>query len=162
MLHFRCDIARSPDDLATTAVTDHQIEAHLLATRRPLLDVVHGLARAARQTLAITEYAHFNSLADQLIAFLADVMLEQLHERGNFRRGAMPVFLGKSVEREVFDADLGGRFDDGVNRLHARRMPAKTRQPARFCLTPIAIHDDRNVRRHDTAQWARGPFVAGH
>ena len=83
----------------------------------------------------------------QLRRFGFEIVDEIFHQRVHFVLRAVPILGGKSVEREIFDAEFAGGADDDARRFRALPMPLDARQPALLRPTAVAVHDDRDVLR---------------
>ena len=132
-------------DLAPRRIGDAEIEMELLAGRGFPLDALDGGASTRSQPAAIAEHVHLHALALQLGDLFRDVFLEQIHQRGDLGRGAIPVFLGKRKQGEDFDPGIDGAFHRFPHRLHAGPMAERPRQPAFARPAAVAVHDDRHM-----------------
>ncbi len=117
----------------------------LLAGRRFPLDALDGGASTRCQPAAIPEHVHLHALPFQLRDFLRDVLLEQVHERRNLRRRAIPVLLGEREQGQHLDARFNRPLDRFPHRLHPGAVAERPRQPALARPAAIAVHDDRHV-----------------
>ena len=122
----------------------------LLAVGRVTLHALDGRATARRQAAAIAEHVDLHALTLQLGDFPGDVLLEQVHQRRDLRRRAVPVFLGEREQRQDFDARLDRAFDRFAHRLHPGPVTERARQPAFIGPAAVAVHDDRDVARNRT------------
>src|SRR5262245_7167686 len=84
----------------------------------------------------------------QLRQIAANEALHQPHEVVDLTGRARPVLRGKTVDREVLDAELHGRAHRAAYRFHAAPVSLRTRQATLGGPTPVAIHDDGDVARH--------------
>src|SRR5216117_735559 len=104
--HLFGEEARRPGQLAARRVGDAQIERQPRAVPCLPLDALHRRPRAGGETGAVAQHVDRHPLVLQLRDFPRDVLLEQLHQRGDLGRGALPVLLREGEEREYFHAGL--------------------------------------------------------
>ena len=68
-----------------------------------------------------------------------------------------PVLRREGVERENFDAVIGGRLQRAPDRFGAGAMAGDARQPALLRPAAVAVHDDGDVARDGSAVGWRQP-----
>lgn len=88
-------------------------------------------------------------------------MFQEPHQRVDFLRWTIPIFLRKGVDRQGLDAKfktVGNEFPDG---LDAFPMTGNTGQPAEFCPAAVSVHDHGNVLREEVRFELGGQFVVG-
>src|SRR5262245_29432571 len=76
-----------------------------------------------------------------------EVLAQELHQAVDLARRPVPVLAREGEQREVLDAELAARLDDGAHRVLADPVPVETRQSALLRPAPVAVHDDRHVGR---------------
>ena len=81
----------------------------------------------------------------QLGRFGFQVMDEIFHQRVHLLLRPVPIFGGKGVEGQVFDAQLAGVADDGAGGFRPLAVALDAWQPALFGPAAVAIHDHRHV-----------------
>ena len=85
----------------------------------------------------------------ELLDFLLERHAKQLLQHRDFLFGPAPVLRAERKQGEVLDAALCARAHHRAHRFDAATMAGNARQEALFRPTPVAIHDDGNVPRHD-------------
>ena len=83
----------------------------------------------------------------QLRRFGLEIVDEIFHQRIHFVLGAVPILGGKSVEREIFDAEFARRANDRPRRFRALPMTLDARQAALLRPAAVAVHDDGDMLR---------------
>src|SRR5690606_29146766 len=92
---------------------------------------------------------HAHAPRVHLVAPAPDDVAVEAHEEPDLVGRALPVLRGERVRRDVLDADLDRARDDVEQRRLARLVARRARQPARVGPAPVAVHDDRDVVRHE-------------
>jgi hypothetical protein len=87
--------------------------------------------------------AHFSSSSSGVFSFKK--FFQQTHQRDDFSSGALPVFSGERVKREIFYVQIAATFDAFSNCLGASFVAFYARQSARLRPTAVAVHDDGDV-----------------
>ena len=85
-----------------------------------------------RETGAFAEKAHLELVALHDRERFLHVFIEDVHDRAHFLGRTAPVFRGKGVDREVFDADGLAVVADAAKRLGAVSVTGRARQTALF------------------------------
>src|SRR2546430_5233273 len=101
--HLLGEEARRTGQLAARRVGDAQIERQPRAVARLPLDALHRRPGAGREPGAVAQHVDRHPLVLQLGYFPRDVLLEQLHQRGDLGRRALPVLFGEGEQREYLD-----------------------------------------------------------
>ena len=86
-------------------------------------------------------------LRSSVVELEAEIALQQHHQRADLGGGTLPVLDGERVEREDFEAEPGGGFDDVADRVDAGAMAFDARQVALAGPAAVAVHDDGDVTR---------------
>ena len=107
--------------------------------------VLQLLAWSCRQCFNVADRPQTDAVLDEHFRLAAQEMLEQPHERRNFVRRALQIFSRKGVERQVADAQLARRVNDGAHRLHTPAMTLDAREPALLRPAAVAVHDDGDM-----------------
>ena len=110
-----------------------------------------GTARGG-EAAPVPEHVDLHALIAQLRHLLRDVLLEQVHERGDLERRTVPVFVGEGKQGQHFHAGLDRAFDRFANGFHPGAVAERTGQPAFTRPAAIAVHDDRHVARNRTGE----------
>ena len=82
----------------------------------------------------------------QICRLAFKVLRKIAHDCVDLRLGAIPVFHGESVQREIFYPRRRGSLNDSTGRFRTSPMPLSPWQSARLCPTTIPIHDHRHVQ----------------
>ena len=110
-----------------------------------LYGVAQGRALGQRQAVQIAQHLEGNALFFKAGQFLAQKIQQQGKEGAYFSLGAVPVFTGKSVERQVAYANFAAFGNDGAHGFRASLVPGLARQVAGLCPASVAVHDDGQV-----------------
>ena len=81
----------------------------------------------------------------QLRQFAVDHILENIHQALDFFTRAAPILGGKSIDGQVFNAELNTCGYDAAKILSAGAVADQARQAASECPTSIPIHNDGDV-----------------
>src|SRR3546814_4143346 len=88
-----------------------------------------------------------SDLGMEFIEVGLDEMAQKAHQVRDLAGRTFPVFRGKGVERQAFQAQLPRGAGDAAHRLHPGAMPGDARQEALFRPASIAVHDNSNMTR---------------
>src|SRR5262249_38495050 len=136
------------DNLESAAVTERQNECKTGIAGSLLDTFVKLLLGAPGQISQPTNGLKTHILLEQFRRFLLQKFFQQMHQRDNFSSGALPVFSGERVKREIFHLYLATTFHTFSNSLGARFVAFNSLQSARLRPTAVAIHDYGNVARN--------------
>src|SRR5208283_2764421 len=97
--------------------------------------------------VAAADHRDADATLDALGGLLAQVVVKEAHQGGDFRRGTLPVVARKSVESQRAHAQLEGGLDGAADGCGSPAVANYPRQTARGGPAAIAIHDDGHVER---------------
>ena len=115
--------------------------------RALLLGRGHEALQLRRKAGPLAEKAHLELVALHDRERFFHIFVEDAHDRAHFLGRAAPVFRGKGVDREVFDADGLAVVADAAKRLGAVGMAGRARQAALFGPAAVAVEDNRHMAR---------------
>jgi len=104
-----------------------------------------------REPITVADDTQPDIVAVQLGDLAAQVMPQQSHEVIDLRERPLPVFRREAEQRQIRDAELGGRGQRTPHRLGAAAVTGNARQAASLRPAAVAIHDDRDVARRQRA-----------
>ena len=97
--------AHGVQDLVPAAVIDAQVHLAAVVMCALLLGRGHEALQLRRKAGPLAEKAHLELVALHDRERFFHIFIEDAHDRAHFLGRAAPVFRGKGVDREVFDAD---------------------------------------------------------
>src|SRR5262249_31764984 len=117
-------------DVLAAAVAHREDHGHprVVARRRDARP--QRLADRRREPPQAADREQADLVPHHLAELAGEVLAEQLHQAVHLAGRTVPVLAGEGEEREVLDAELAARLDDGAHRLLAGAMPVEAGPPA--------------------------------
>jgi hypothetical protein len=85
----------------------------------------------------------------QFSHILANKATQEVEQKRNLSGGPRPIFRTEGINREVFNAEIGGRSHGAAQGINACLMSRRPWQSTVCSPTPIAIHDNSNMTGHN-------------
>src|SRR5438874_2883421 len=141
------DGTRCRGNLCAAAIgqRDRQVDRAVLAGQR--LRVVDQCDDIRRQAAGLADYPQAHTIAMQLRDLAAEVMAQQPHPIVDLVERPLPVFRGKTEQRQIRNAEFGRRRQRAPHRLGATAVTSNARQTAALRPSAVPVHYDGNVPR---------------
>ncbi len=139
---------RRPNDLVARAIGQRHGQVQPVIMQRPPLRRRQFRPDIRIKPPAITDEAQPHPLFRQAGDLMPEIMPQQTRQVGDLPRRPPPVLAAEGIQRQPADPLPDRRLDRPPQRLGARLMARHARQAPRRRPSPIAIHDDRDMRRH--------------
>ena len=145
--YFFGDAADGVGDLHARAVVDGEAEGHAGVAAGGFEGVFEFFEDLGGEAFAATDLDELDVVVDEESALRAHVLDVEVHEEADFFGGAVPVFRGEGVERELLDVEAGRFFDDGADGFGAGAVACEAWETAGAGPAAVAVHDDGDVAR---------------
>jgi hypothetical protein len=138
-------------DLRATAVVDAELQREHPVVAGEVLGGLQLRDDAAPQPGPPARPPHPHPHRVHLVAASADDVAVEAHEEAHLLRRALPVLGGERVRGQAGHPDLD-RAADGVEQGRLPRLVARRARQAALLRPPaVAVHDQRDVSRHEVA-----------
>ena len=134
-------------ELGAAAVVDAHGEREDVVVRRQLLGDLELLDHRPPEPRCAAGPAHLHAQLVHLVAAAPDHVAVEAHQELHLGGGAGPVLRRERVGRDRLDPDLDRALDHVEQAALALLVPDRARLAPRLRPAPVAVHDDRDVRR---------------
>ena len=151
------DRAHGVGELGAAAVVDAHGQREHVVVPGQLLGDLELLDHRPPQPRRPARPAHLHAELVHLVAAAPDHVAVEAHEEPDLVRRAGPVLGRERVGRDRLHADLDGALDHVEERAsRPASWPLVRGQPALLGPAAVAVHDDRDVPRHQVLRAASG------
>jgi hypothetical protein len=110
-----------------------------------------------RKAHAVADDAKADAVGGEFRKLATQVLPQEAGQFHDLAGGAAPVLTAEGEQRQPFDSLVDCGFDTSANGLGAGPVPRHARQATRLGPATVAVHDQRDMARHDRAA---GAFLA--
>ena len=160
-LHIAEELFGRVSDLRSAAVAERNGQMELVEMCGFLLSGPDPMDRRRGKRFDAAYGTKPDTLLDELGSFGGEIMLQESHQRVDFLRRTIPIFLRKGIDRQGLDAEFETVSNDFPHGLDACSMTGNARQTAEFCPAAISIHDYGDMFWKEVRFEFRGQFVLG-
>ena len=138
---------RGVNNLVPAAVVHADVGLKALIVRGNFVCAGNERAQLRTDGPELAENFQADMVALHLVDGLMQVFFEQGHDCLHLVRRALPVFRGKRIDSQIFDAEILAAGRNAAECLRAGRVAHFARQSALFRPAAVAVHNDGDVPR---------------